>query len=319
MSKSIKDEFETFVCELLTSYRWVPLLACLANLKTREDVRIIAWLDLVKLIKGLGFSQEKEELYENNIREFIHRNRSWINYTMADFLHYVNKLLPDNREIGGEVYRMSLYHDRMHDQFNFLQWNIDAFLEAGFGGEGELEMLDLGCGTMPYIELFRMANVEGPPSRLSGYTGVDKRTVSERRLEEILENYNSETLNVEFFISDVFDDVPNRIEARVLDFFESVQPNVLFFGESLHCMSTPKYTLSKLLKLLPKIERISVLEPNLDNMEGLSQAFPFHMKLHANGLFVNSKTLSCMATNLGFNMRAVEASSQHTMYHLTRI
>ncbi len=325
MTTNIRDDFETFACELLTSYRWVPLLATLANNETRDDLRMIAWLDAVKLIEELEMPPHMTQQFENNLRSFINKNKSWINYTMADFWWYAHNMLPLELPLESTIakdwndYRMSLYHDRMQDQFDFLEWNREAFVEKNFEGCGALEILDLGCGTFPYIEMFRLSNINGPMSSLSGYTGVDKRAVKPERWAEIKESYNDETLNVKFFIADMFKDFPKNCDAKVLEYFDAVKPNVLFFGESLHCIPTPKLVLSKILSILPEIQRISILEPNLGTMRGLSQAFPFHMKLHANGLFVNTKTLSCMATNLGFNVQAVKASSQHTMYHLTKI
>lgn len=314
------DNFKDFVCSMMTAYRWIPLLACLANKKTSDDVRMIAWLDLVKLVEGSGMDRIKTQLYKNGLRRFIKENAAWINYTMADFSYYANRCIPDDGvQKSLEQYRMDLYHDRMQDQFDFLEWEREAFKETGFEGCGELEILDLGCGTFPYIELFRLSNTNGPMSSLSRYTGVDKRKISSERLDELHENYSSDDMTVKFFISDAFNDVPNQFDSKALDYLEAATPNILFLGESLHCVDTPKLILAKLIKLFPSIQRISILEPNLDSMIGLSQAFPFHMKLHANGLFVNSKTLSCLATNLGFNVQVVKASSQHTMYHLTRI
>ncbi len=319
--------FETFVCGLMTSYRWIPLLATLASNETRDDLRMIAWLDAVKLIEELGMPPYMTQAFENDLRSFINKNKNWINYTMADFWWYAHNMLPLELPLESTVgkdwndYRMSLYHDRMQDQFDFLEWNKEAFKEINFEGCGELEILDIGCGTMPYLELFRKANMpkDGPPSLISGYTGVDKRAIHQDRFDEIKENYPDDSLMVRFYLSNMFKEFPVNCEKSFLTHIKAVQPNVLFLGEALHCVDRPRHFLSALLRKLIKVKRISILEPHLGTVKGLSQAFPFHMKLHANGLFVNCKTLSCMATNLGFNLHVVKASSQHTMYHLTKI
>jgi len=306
----VGEKIETFVCDMMTSYRWVPLLATLAKDDVDDATKMIAWLDLTRLLREKLFegsaaaviTHDMEMTFEeaeNYLRKFIDKNKNWIMYSLLDMGFYVNDLVPFD---DVEKARMEAYPHRMAEQAKFLRW-----FEGGFTLPiqclPDAKILDIGCGTMPYTGLFDVHNQAGSVNK---YLGLDKKDMRPFLPEgEIIKPYNIMFEQLDICTADIRNIV--------------YHPDVIFFGESLHCLCIPIPTLKKLCDYFGDTLKVMMfLEPNLNTQSGLSTAFPFHMKLHADGMFVNTKTISNIAMLLGMNMSKREASSQHTMYVLER-
>lgn len=292
---STRIDFERYICEAMTSYRIIGALAILLNPNVNDSLKMLTWLDLIKHMKErMNVTlPDQQETVENMLRDFIEDNRDWIIYTLCDMCWFAKNTIGldfDSKSI--DDMRLEHYLPRMLDQKMFLEWNATAFKIPD--SENHI-LVDVGCGTFPYFGLFVKNN-----STLQKYVGIDKRTVE-------LPITVSEKVSVSYISRDVLT-LQNWRLPGAPDY------DILFLGETLHCLPMPVQWLKNIMQHNGTLRHIMVLQPHVDIQRGLSQLFSFHMKIHANGAFLNSKTMSYLAMLLKMRLTSRQASSQHTMW-----
>lgn len=302
-SEDNKDErFEQFMCNLLTAYRWVPLLASIMR-EHNQEVRTGMWDQLVKKMCAdmnvkVGSTTCSE--LELILRTFVTKNQDWIDYTLADMSRYAHKILlkgMENKQI--ELKRYENYPGRMAQQQKFLRWNNEAFVID----DSNASIIDIGCGSFPYYNLFRKNN-----NHMDKYLGVDKRD-----MDDVLYNDPQKFNPNEVFFKRLDVVLGNKAVLKDL-----IIPDVLFMGEFIHCVIDPYSLLKDFLNMFPSIYEIRILEVALDNVGGLGQAFEFHMQEHVAKHTFSARRLPELASKLNMSMKTREVSSQHVMYILEK-
>ena len=284
MNATDKKTLEQFLYNALTSYRIVPLLHAIVNNK-HTDSAIVgkACIALHKALVSAGYTDKTSEVFE-----VLHKYEEWIRYTLDDFRYYADFLhyLPVSVSLH--------YLKAMEEQVTggLLNWDWQAF-RTMLGGP---IVLDVGCGRVPYLGLFREAN-----NGWIHYTGLDKR-------EQDPTIRIPSNMQYSFLTADATGD----LEAATGLLFDV---NVLFWGNSLHCFTEPAKLVQKFLEACPKVQTILILEPTPGS--ALEFAFSFHMEIHKKGSVSWDRMLSPVPTR-EWEQEAIPASSQHTMYRFTK-
>lgn len=301
MSERTEKEFakiENFFCELLTAYRWIPILYVLTCDEIDPYLKRLAWKALSGRLKMLD-----NPAAENIIREAINRNENWIKYSLADMCYYATKLFGTSDVSLIEGIRMKTYPGRMSEQEKHLCWNYDAF-KLWDRTDEEFRILDVGCGTFPYLDKFAQTNA----GKVKQYIGIDKSDMA-----MFSGAHKTDKLG--------FDVIFHKVNIcgnshKLEEIIET--PNVLFFGESFHCLCNPLNIVQRLLDRFPEVYKIAILEHQSDEQQGLFMGFNFHMRMHGGTCVVNEEYISSVAAVLGWRMFVRDASSQHKMFVLVK-
>ncbi|MBW8002635.1 MAG: hypothetical protein FVQ80_11540 [Planctomycetes bacterium] len=308
-----KKRIESSMCEMLTLYRLVPIMAYLVGkgAKSNDTIAKAGWQTLVSEFRSWFKSdlEQEHDAVEEILKQFLADNKAWIQYVLMDMAFYANKISDSAGTTNAktlELMREDAYLERMREQQKFLSWDTNAFYMPLVGCEHETDpkrvlrtLLDIGCGYVPYADLFGKAN----PDRIATYYGIDKRYVKDSIDFASLQN----TFDLRIIKADVTDPVSD-------DQWKDRRPSVLFFGESLHCFSGPLTWLNHFIKKMSSVKIVMILE--LDNKAELGCGFDFHMLMHSGTRTITAEDMSYFAMELSAELLTMRASSQHIMYKL---
>lgn len=258
--------------DISSDYRVVMMLHQWYHEVEQEEVPLSKWLP--EIVKPLG------------VPEFIgfFSMKALMEYTYYDMAHYFY-LSHGNGRVPEWVTenRMRHYHKAMEEQVKLLKWKTRKFRIHTNKVEATT-LLDIGCGLMPFKQLFIKANA----GACINYVGIDKCDLPDV-LNEKISDENIGTL---------------------LDLYK---PETVFFGNSLHCFSCSPYLLSIILEQ-SEIQDIIIVDYRPNSMVG--RTLSFHLKSHtsdwsnpSNQLFTN------MAKNHHRKVHFSYPSSQHQMIH----
>ncbi len=292
----------------MTAYRWIPLLADLIREDITDERRSIAWKQLVvKMRAEIGTSSAGTDIeFEVMLREFVNSSKSWIIYSLVDMARYVDMyFFPYNKDAKYERIRYDHYAYRMEEQQRFLDWNTQAFTFPDTIEETEPRyVLDIGCGSFPFYALMNDENM------IQYYLGIDKRSM-QRFIDEDPRKFHTPD-KIGFLQFDIL------IQDWAILKTAIPKLTTIFMGEVLHCLPTPLIWLRRMTEEFPKLREICILELSTDKARGLSQGFEYHMQAHGSGDCFQMCDMPKVAEDLDMELKIREASSQHTMYILTR-
>ena len=305
-----KSTLEDFFCGLLTAYRMNGILGELMTDIPSPELDI-AWSTMLEIYKET-FNIKSCDIKEYQkilayLRYFVKTNKKWIEYVLADMHYYSTKhftILEDLEKSNIEAYRLNrLYLAAMQERVNFLEWNTEAFKIFN----KIVNIIDIGCGTCPFADLFYTNN------SIRKYTGIDKRDIRSHIIKINNEKkYNIEYINAEF-------NLPNAINL-LSSILKENESNVLFMGEFLHCVKEPLSLLLDIINstLQSRICKILILEPKQCSQIGMSFAFQYHMAKHA-GIYtkIDKNFFKLLDDENKVIVTSVkDASSQHYMYSI---
>lgn len=305
----VNDLVEKWICDTLSSYRMLYLLRDAVNYKSLslEDKRAVtsALMEEGRKIcinqKGNGFT---EDMFMLELLRVLPDIEGWLEYSLLDNAFYLEKIFGNVKLHELDKNRMREYMHRMTQQHYLLNWNSFAFKLHS----GNCVIYDFGVGEMPYLPQF-YENIDTCKSLQ--YIGIDKVPLYKKFFEweyEIL--LTNDALTIEIEKGDMRDFPPKDNLPR---------PTILFFGESLHCVEKPEEVIRNLMcHYGSTVQKILILEPNLDDNRGVGKAFEYHMLKHCNGKVLNRTKTAKIANSLGMVFSVFYPSSQHTMYCLEK-
>ncbi len=294
-------ELEQLFCKWLSMYRMIPMLRMLSlGTKYVDPLSRAAWLELRDVIDNSNlFEGDDPEVLKKMVKE----NKNWIKYAMQDFEYYTYVFRGLLEGVNTEEYdkfkelqeeREEVYLLRMQEQFDLLEWEPKCF---------ELQqkytcIMDIGCGTLPYINLFAESNSKN----ILTYYGVDKREIPPGPYMLGKSGMAAEIICC---------DLTQESERALLGEYK---PTVLFFGESLHCFVKPLELLLQLVELLPTVQEILVLEFSDESWLGVGM--DFHMRMHGGFGKIDLEYIKLFAGKLNAEVEVQRPSSQHNLYRI---
>lgn len=237
---------------------------------------------LHKAISGI-FTEEEY----NHLREID----NWIKYTLLDLGHYMYSIRNGGRVPGWLTEkRMGYYHRAMAEQVNILNWKKKAFRLS----RKHKTILDMGCGLSPFSKLFRKYN-----SHKIEIVGVDKRPIAKNIVSEI--THDSEN------------------SKRLLNL---AKPDVVFFGNSLHCFDSPERILINFF-CYKSVKEVIIIDYKANSPQGISLGF--HLSRHTShgGGFGKEKVIETFerptSGRTDISIKTGEASQQHYFIKITKL
>ena len=264
--------FERRTFEMISSYRTIMLIHnYFESLKFNEEKETVLIIDSLKEVSEyLGIPASQ-----------IHELKGLIEYTYYDMTHYFYSIRCDGRvpEWITEN-RMQWYLQAMADQVKILKWKTRMFRVPVEDGE-RTTVMDIGCGLMPFRPLFEQAN---GMHKLT-YIGIDKLPLAETTQCKVTNE-------------------------SIEDLLWQHYPEVVFFGNSLHCFGDAAFILQKILHSTVKEVIIVDYKPKSPQGLLLSYHLDCHTKSWSNPTL---ESLTKLAEKNNRKLKVTYPSSQHQM------
>lgn len=309
------EKLRNQLCDMMTSYRWVPFLFdAIANKDAKPKMGYKKKELYAKLIGTGKVGKYDKKVLDVFMENFLRRNQNWLMYTLLDMTFYVreylNSLDLELKEFMQvdkvfqklDTLRMECYQKAMAEQIQFLPWEHATF--ALTSKQNGLNIIDIGCGCFPFVKLFVKNNYKG---KIGHYVGIDKRELDIETFTNIGEKYKE--INLSFYKAEIHHWLDYTVAAFSCDIF--------FIGNTLHCIPEPEKLLKKILKKYSEIKQLIIIEPNILKQEGLGNAFNYHMFKHAKTGDVDEIIRDFCDKNERTTLTCFEANPQFMVYKIS--
>lgn len=238
-----------------------------------------------------SIKDDESEILTDAVRETIehlnipfsqlYRIKGLIEYTYYDMAHYFYSSINNGRVPHWITdNRMRWYLQAMASQVKILKWKTKMFRVPMEDGE-LTTIMDIGCGLMPFRSLFEQVNGD---NKLT-YIGVDKLP-----LDKVTQcKVTNESID---------------------DLLWQHYPEVVFFGNSLHCFGDAAFILQKILHSAVKEVIIVDYKPRSPQGLLLSYHLDCHTKSWSNPTI---ESLNELAKRNNRKLKVTYPSSQHQM------
>lgn len=225
-----------------------------------------------------------KEFFTEEELVYLLKIQNWLLYNIYDILHYFYKTSQKTIPEWVTRNRMYYYPKAMSEQVEILDWDNWIFQLKS----NDCKILDIGCGLSPYKSLFAETN----KNTNFTYIGVDKRSYVE---------YDNKADS--FIKSNVSCDNINNL-------LLSIKPNMVFFGNSIHCFEKP-LELLHIIIYNKFVEEIVIIEYTDSVING--KTFPYHLSIHTNTKFLSCDDLYLFFKGKGhyIDLTWRKASQQH--------
>lgn len=225
-----------------------------------------------------------ERIFSDAEIEQLRTVKNWIAYTIMDLGHYMYASRNDGKVPKWVTEtRMVHYHRAMAEQVSILDWKKKPFIVPKKCNM----VLDIGCGLSPFRPLFEKYNKHDVQC-----IGVDKCSVSNQIITEV------RTDNIE-------------------DLLTTAYPNVVFFGNALHCFDEPLTLLRRILAF-SSVKMIIVIDYEPTSSQGITLGY--HLSRHTNVSkeITKSNYLSLLSPYINISVKIGKASQQHYYVKVTK-